>query len=81
MTSFSENRNFENIEIENVVTKESETQPIPTEEGEARGRVPNSDIFKVHLKKTPKGNNKFDVSCNCCSQMYKFNNGGGYGTF
>ena len=34
MTSFGENRNFENIEIENVEIQESETQPIPTEERE-----------------------------------------------
>ena len=81
MASFGENRNFENIEIENVGTQESETQPIPTEEGGAGRRVPNSDIFKVPFKKTPKGDNKFVVSCNYCSQVYKFNHGGGYGMF
>ena len=30
MESFGEKRNLENIEIENVGTQESETQPIPT---------------------------------------------------
>lgn len=73
----SEGRNFENVEFEtqNFQTQESETQQ------KGGGKISTSDIFNIHFKKTPKGDGKFDVSCNYCNQVYKFKQGGGYGTF
>ena len=64
MASFGENRNFKNIKIENIGKQETKTQPIPTEEMEEGGRIPNSDIFKVHLGKLLKVIINFTYTCN-----------------
>ena len=76
----SEDRTFENVEMNVYLqTQDSETQPLPTQERGAK--ILNSDIFKVHFRKTPKGDDNFDISCNDCKQVYKFKHEGGYGTF
>ena len=76
----SKNKTFENIEMNAYLQiQESETQQPLTQEGGVK--ILNSDIFKVHFKKTPKENSNFDVSCNYCKQVYKFKHGGEYNTF
>jgi len=44
-------------------------------------KIPTSDIFKIHFKKIQKEDGNFDVACNYCRRIYKFKQGGGYGTF
>lgn len=57
------------------------------DEGHRQGRTLKSTLFTKHFRKVRSSSKKkgqpevFDIFCNYCDKKYKFNAGGGYGTF